>query len=288
MHSLPRAALLSSLIFATACAVPFDSASPTPQRPTVSSDTNLTAAGTIELESGVSYEAGESFDTPSVLKLGLSDSTELFVGFSPQRSTEVPGPNPRGAGDVVIGSRMRIYEEGDFSTALQLATRLPGGNGGDSGNRGESDFFIAGILGNQYDDLSVTGFYQLGLIGERGDDSIFAEHTVAFAAGAPASESVGLFGEVAGIFRPDLDSNAILATAGASWAWAPNLTLDGALMIGLTDDAPDYQLLLGLTWNLGGILPSSRSAVLVGRGDSNGNTNLNHGEEMNAGAGDEL
>jgi hypothetical protein len=262
MHSLPRAALLSSLLFATACSAPFETAAPTPQRPTVSSDTNLTAVGTIELESGVSYEAGESFDTPSALKLGLSEATELFVGFSPQRSTEVPGPNPRGAGDVVVGSRMRVHEDGDFSTAVQLATRIPGGNGGDSGNRGESDFFLAGILGNQYDNLSVTGFYQLGLIGERNDDSIFAEHTVALAAGAPASDTVGLFGEVAGIFRPDLDNNAILATAGATWAWAPNLTFDGALMIGLTDDAPDYQLLLGLTWNLGGILPSDRASAL--------------------------
>jgi hypothetical protein len=71
-----------------------------------------------------------------------------------------------------------------------------------------------------------------------------------------------VFGEVAGIFRPDLDTNAILATAGATWAWAPNLTLDGALMIGLNSDAPDYQLLLGLTWNLGGILPSSRASAL--------------------------
>ncbi len=262
MYPLPRAALLTSLLLATACSAPFDSATPTPQRPTVSTDTNLTAAGTVELESGLSYEAGESFDTPSALKLGLSETTELFVGFSPQRSTEVPGPNPRGAGDVVVGSRMRIHEEGDFSTAVQLATRIPGGNGGESGNSGESDFFLAGILGNQYDDMSVTGFYQLGLIGERNGDSIFAEHTVAFAAGAPASESVGVFGEVAGIFRPDLDTNAILATAGATWAWAPNLTLDSALMIGLNSDAPDYQLLLGLTWNLGGILPSSRASAL--------------------------
>jgi hypothetical protein len=274
MHSLPRAALLSSLLFATACSTPFETAAPTPQRPRVSSDTNLTAVGTIELESGVSYESGVSFDTPSALKLGLSETTELFVGFSPQRSTDVPGPNPRGAGDVVVGSRMRVLEDGDFAAAVQLATRLPGGNGGDSGNRGESDFFIAGILGNQYDDLSVTGFYQLGLIGERDSDSIFAEHTVALAAGAPASETVVLFGEVAGIFRPDLDSNAILATTGASWAWAPNLTLDGAVLIGLTDEAPDYQVLFGLTWNLGGFLPSSRGAELGRTAEANRGTEL--------------
>lgn len=240
------------------CTAPFDGATPTPQRPTVSSDTQLTAAGTIELESGVAFEASESFDTPSTLKLGLSENAEVFVGFSPQRSTEVPGPNPRGAGDVVIGSRMKLFEENSFATALQIATRLPGGNGGDSEGRGEADFFVAGIASDQYGELGVTGFYQLGLIGDGDDDSIFAEHTAALALSAPASETVGVFGEIAGIFRPDLDSNAILATGGASWAWAPNLTFDGAVLIGLTEDAPDYQLLVGLSWNLGGIPMANR------------------------------
>ena len=241
-----------------ACTAPFEGATPTPQRPTVSSDTNLTVAGTIELESGIAFEASESFDTPNTLKLGLSDTAEAFVGFSPQRSTEVPGPNPRGAGDFVIGSRMKVAEEGSFGAAVQIATRLPGGNGGDSEGREEADFFVAGMASDQFGDLGVTGFYQLGLIGDGDDDSILAEHTAALAVGVPASDSVGLFGEIAGIFRPDLDSNAVLATAGASWAWAPNLTLDGALQIGLTEDAPDYLLLFGMTWNLGGILQRPR------------------------------
>ena len=54
------------------CTAPFEGATPTPQRPTISSDTKLTAPGTIELESGVAFEASESFDTPKTLKLGLT------------------------------------------------------------------------------------------------------------------------------------------------------------------------------------------------------------------------
>lgn len=68
------------------CTAPFESATPTPHRPTVSSDANLTA---------------------------------------------------RGTGDVVTGSRMKLFEDNSFATALQFATRLPGGKGGDSEGRGE-------------------------------------------------------------------------------------------------------------------------------------------------------
>jgi len=223
----------------------------------VSSDTNLTAAGTLEFESGINFEASESFDIPSTLKLGLSETAEAFVSFSPQRSTEVDGPNPRGAGDVLVGTRLRVFAEDDFASALQLATRLPGGNGGDSSASGEADFFAAAIASQQFDSFGLVGFYQLGLIGDEADDSIFAEHTLAVAAGAPATESVAVFGEFAGIFRPDLDRNVLLGTAGASWAWAQNLSFDAALQIGLSEDAPDYQLLVGLTWNLGGVPSSS-------------------------------
>lgn len=258
--SIPtRLASLAGLLALSACSSPFQAATPTPQRPTVSSDTNLTAPGTIEIESGFAMEAGESFDLPNTLKLGLAETSEVFVGFSPQRSTSVPGPNPRGAGDVLVGTRARLFEDGDFATALQFATRLPGGNGGESSISGDTDFFLAGIVGNRMGELDVTGFYQLGLLGDGDDDSIFAEHTAALALSAAASDTVGVFGEIAAIFRPDLDTNVVLVTGGASWNWVPNLTWDGALLVGLTEDSPDYQLLVGLTWNLGGIPTAART-----------------------------
>lgn len=249
-------------LLGSGCSGPLATASPTPQRPTFSFDTNLTAAGTVELESGIAFEAGERFDTPSTLKIGITPSTELFVGFSPQRSTDVPGPNPRGAGDVLVGTRILFDDVADgWRKVGSLATRLPGGNAGDSGVSGESDFFMAGAIGRDFDGVGFTAFYQLGLIGDQADDSIFAEHTMALAAGLPIADQVSFFAEGAGVFRPDLDLNQLVGTFGAAWAWAPNVTLDAGLQLGLSDDAPDYQLLIGATWNLGGIPFAARNEL---------------------------
>ena len=79
-----RALPLALALCSTACTIERGFRTPaTPERPTVSSDTLMTAEGTLELETGLSIDPDDRFGTPSTLKYGLDSRSELFLGFEP-------------------------------------------------------------------------------------------------------------------------------------------------------------------------------------------------------------
>ena len=230
-----------------------DDITATPQRPTVSSDTSTTAEGTAELESGVAIDPGDSRDIPLTLKIGLNDRTELFTSWSPYQKVDLPGTDGRGPGDVFIGTRTRLFEEKESrpSGALQLQTKLPAADEDEGLGSGEVDFFGAGILTKNLGPVTTTGFYQLGFLGEVDDDGTDLEHTFAIAASTSIGDGFSVFGEAAGIFTPEADDEQVFATTGIAFSPGSSIVFDAAVVTGLSDDAPDFQILFGVTTNLG-------------------------------------
>lgn len=84
------------------------------------------------------------------------------------------------------------------------------------------------------------------------------EHSVALAGSAGLYRSLGAFGEVAGVFNDDIHQNSVFTTLGLAFGVSSSLVFDVAFVAGLSEDAPDFQLLVGFTANLGRI--SGRSA----------------------------
>lgn len=251
-----RTAIVSLLVLPllAACAVHAEPATAaTPQRPTVSANTKTTATDTVELEAGVSVDPSDTFDSPLRLKYGLGPRTEFAVRFSPLVYLSRPGDDGNGIGDLFLGTKHRIVEQdGDWpSLAFGLITKLPAASTVEGIGSGEIDFFAEGIASADYDDVSLTAYYKFGALGAPRARGVDGQHTGALAASVPLGGDFGAFGEVAGVFDDERRQDAVFTTLGVTHQPLVNLVLDGGVVVGLSDDAPDLAVIVGMTLNFG-------------------------------------
>ena len=228
---------------------------PTPQRPTFAPTTQVTAAGTIEIEAGGEIDPDDRHGIPLTAKFGVSENSEVFVSWSPYQFENRDGDDGEGMGDTVIGMRERMIDLGPDSPSIayQLKTKLPTASERRGLGTGEIDFFAGVVLERPWRESMVAGFYQLGVLGdpEGGDPDL--QHAISIAARGSFSESLRLFAEVVGIITPEQDLEEVTTTAGFTIPGSDGWIFDLGCSLGLTEDAPDFSLMFGLTVNLGGI-----------------------------------
>ena len=229
----------------------------TPQRPSYSSDASTTAHQTVEIEMGLAADETDAIDSPVNVKWGATRATELFLGFSPYASIK-PGPEREsGFGDVIAGARVRFLDEreGRPAAAVQMTAKLPAADDGAGLGTGETDVFGAGILTKTFDRTTVVWFYQLGVLGNPAQADVDLEHGGAVAFARPIAQNLGGFVEFAGVFTPDQDITNVFTTIGIGYGLRANIILDAAIAVGLSDDAVDWVGNVGLTANLGSLVP---------------------------------
>lgn len=256
MNSARLAAEAALLSFLFSCASPNTSwregaeTQVSPQRPTYSSSTVTTAAGTLELEGGLLSDRGDGASTPATLKYGIDESREATLGFSPIVAADAGGT---GFGDLLLGYRQRLTElkEDDLSVGWMASLKLPTANEDKGLGTGEVDVFVAGIGTLPVEEWMVTGFAQMGLVGDQYGSGMDGQMGLAAAASRPLEGGAGVFGELAGVFTPDQNYDSLFTTLGGTWSPTPGLAFDMGFVIGLTSDAPDFQFVIGLTRNFG-------------------------------------
>ena len=242
-------------VAAVGCAGP--PAIPTPQRPTFASSTQTTAPGTMEIVAGISVDPGDRNSVPMTAKLGVTENSEIFVSWAPYNWVDRSAAqgNAEGIGDVEIGMRERVLDFGPNEPAIayQFKTKLPTASARQEIGTEEMDFFAAAMLEMPYGSATLLGFYQLGFLGDPtgGDPDI--QHGLSVSGSIPVAESFGAFGEIAGIITPELDDEQLIATGGVTYPIMDGWLFDAAVAVGLSNDAPDLQFLVGVTVNLGGI-----------------------------------
>lgn len=247
-----KPALAAASLLACACQVAPGSVAPaTPQRPTLSSDTSTTPDGLFEVEAGIARDDAVSLDSPLTLKYGAAEGTELSLGWSPYVERTASPRDDRGPGDVVVGLRHRLGEQGDVSYALLGLVKIPTADDPEIGT-GEIDAQLAGISSTSFGDLGATLYYSLGAVGDPAGGTAVS-HAGALALSHPIADSTTLFGEVAGVIVPELDGENVFTTLGVAHALEPSTVLDAAVVLGLSDEAADWQALIGITRNLGRI-----------------------------------
>lgn len=219
----------------------------TAQRPLLSADTATVPDGEHELEVGTRIDHDDELDLPTALKFGAGERSEIFVEFSPWVHVQ---HDLDGHSDLLLGGRHRFVDGGfdGLSLAVQSGVDLPIGD--DLADTGYTDGFAAAIATRRWNTLAVTAFYQLGAIGQ-GDARFDFEQLGALAVACSFDQRVGAFAEVAGVLRPEFDSEAAVFTAGLTYATSPGCVLDLAVADGRGDDAPDLQVFLGATIGLG-------------------------------------
>jgi hypothetical protein len=254
--SIRQLAVLTPLLAAACANLPETGERVTPQRPTFSSSPMTVAKETVELEGGLFLGDGGQIDSPMRLKYGYDAATEVFLQAAPLRRNNFSGSEETGFGDVSFGIRGRVREETEEepSLALGLEIKLPVADHEKALGSGETDVLFSGSMGKQIDKYYVTGYYELGLLGEVGDGGIDIGHGLAVAGSMPARDDLSAYGELAGIFIPEADVDALFTTWGVAYTVAPYLVFDVGLQLGLSDDANDFALLVGFTRNFGHFL----------------------------------
>lgn len=250
-----------ALLPLAACGINPGKGSPvTPQRPTLSSDTNTTAVGSIEMEVGTSFDPGDSTAIPLVLKYGLSEGKEIFVGASVLQHVEFMGSTEVGFGDMILGGRMRFHEGEKFSAAGLLTMKLPTADETSGLGSGETDFLGAGIMTAPLGDTgSITGYYEFGLLGDP-TGGVNTQHLFAVSPSVAIAEDLSLFGELA-IYKIQGSSDPSLLMLGMAKTLAPDMIADAGVVFGVNDAAPDFSLFVGMTINLGPAMTQSEDAM---------------------------
>lgn len=263
MHTLPqRFVVCSTLVLLTACAAQRGpGATPTPQRPTLSHNTQTTALGTYELEAGVEVDPNDFLDTPMLMKFGVTDRTEFVFGGSPLR--RIDSPSETGLGDAVLGARHRIVDETENDPAIAVATliKLPIADRDDGLGSGETDVKFSIAAQKQYDQVNAVGYYALGLLGAPNSDGLDLEHDLALAGSTSVDQNLDVFAELGGVFIPEYDYESVFVTTGGAFVLGPATIFDVGVRVGLTPNAPDFIVFAGLTHNFG----RSATASLSGR-----------------------
>jgi len=225
-----------------------------PQRPTFSQDTYTTPNGMLELEAGANVQFRKNSSVPTYVKYGAGERTEIYVGADVLKAVEdSTGDTHTGFGDVNVGVRHRLRDKDEFEpgVAFQLRTKLPTASTNNNLGSGETDWFL-GLSGEQdYKGNTFVGFYELGILGEQFEPETDIEHLFAAAGYTPINKQFEGYGEAAFDWIPEQSYDSLTVAGGVFYKVNPSLWLDIGLRVGLSDDAPDYQILFGLTRALG-------------------------------------
>ena len=134
------------LLASSGCAAFGEDALPaSPRRPTFAPGVGITQKGAVELEAGFLIDRHDFMDFPVLVKTGVSDQTEYFVGISPHRREATRNGYRGSFGDTIIGTRTKFVEQGDGipDAAIQLETKLPTADEDRISSTEEIDFFAS-------------------------------------------------------------------------------------------------------------------------------------------------
>ena len=249
-----RIVVLSALSFLQSCLLgPRSGAVAVSQRPFFSSDIYTVEEGSAQIEAGATVDPKDRIDTPALGTYGTSERSQLMLGWSPWVHVDRPGNDGDGPGDMLVGFKHRFFDPTETlpGAALQLFTKLPSGSTNEGISSGEIDFFANGIVTQKFDDWSLSGNYELGVLGEANDTGTDLQHAIAIAASRPISEQLSAFGELLGILQPEQNQERAQLGLGIAWSPRKSTVLDAGLSFGLDHDAPDFQLFFGITVNFG-------------------------------------
>ncbi|MCB9915927.1 MAG: hypothetical protein H6828_12425 [Planctomycetes bacterium] len=225
------------------------------QRPFIGRDTQTTPDSFFELEGGVSSLTGDGLEVPVTLKYGMGPRSEFFVGSSPYKMVDHNelAPDGSGWGDSILGVRHRFRDKDMYYPAVgfQVATKVPTGRESKGLGTGEMDLLGMIMAEQTYQGFDVAASYQLGVLGDPVGNGFDHEHTLAVQGRRPVSQQLVAFGETAFVFAPEQNRDELTVMGGLEFVIDDFTLFDVALRAGVSDDAPDLQLVFGFTRTLG-------------------------------------
>jgi hypothetical protein len=236
-------------------------------RPDQTESTAIVPPGRTQVELGATLvrndeaEIGvELWQVPGTLvRVGLGDRVELRLGWDGWLEEEIEvgraGATEDGFGDASIGAKVRLRDGGGLSPTISLiaSSSVPAGEEPFSSDRFDPAFRLT--VSHDLDGGIGLG-YNVGLETAsepkvEGGSTTLASAIYTLSAGFPAGERGGFFVELFGEVPTSAEGGpAHLFDAGVTWLMRPNVQLDAAAGVGLSDDAPDWFAGVGLSVRL--------------------------------------
>lgn len=242
-------------------------------RPDQTESTSIVQPGSVQLEIGVTRSEFEddlvdlrATSYPEVLaRIGVTRAIELRVGFDGYQSFNqrvkvptlekqfAPVPEPEeGAADASLGAKFYMASEKGVRPEMAVMTTLSIPSGEDELSTNHVDPSFRFLFSHTLTDRLSLG-YNLGAAWATEDDLddrdtiSNAEWTLALGIGA--TERLGFFVEAfgeTGLSAEGGPANSI--DGGLTWLIRPNLQLDAAVGVGVTDRADDRFFGVGISW----------------------------------------
>ena len=221
-----------------------------PQRPSLGSTAATTEAGYVEMEAGGVF-ANDGFSTPVRFRLGLGRIAEAYLGFSPIVGVDTDEGTETGFGDTVLGAKIRFFESADGDAAVEGFVKLPTADEDKGLGTGAVDagfrFIASRAWGMNQFHFNLGGDFA-GVPDATSND---ARWTLSLMWARTFESRLGMYGELFVQFLPAADDENISTQWGVIYVLNPSLVLDAGVNIGLSDDAPDLQVRMGITKVLG-------------------------------------
>jgi len=222
----------------------------TPQRPSKSTDANTAAVGYVEMETGVAYDS-RAFNSSVLFRVGLRRRVEFYIGFDPFITREVDDETERGIGDTLLGGKWRFFEAQEGDAAVEVFVKIPSAEEDKGLGTGDLDlgfrFIASRTWGKDHWDFNLGGDFA----GVQDSGSNEARWTTILTWSRPWGDRLGHYGEVFLQFLPAIDDESITTDWGLTYRLNPSFVLDAGINVGLSDDAPNFQFVVGLTKVLG-------------------------------------
>lgn len=190
----------------------------------------------------------------SVLKLGLSERSDLQVGFTPYVHAETRAGSARstvsGLGDLTVRYKHRLTRD---SAPVQVGVipfvKLPTANG-DIGNGKVEGGLAVPIAVSTGSPVTVVLGPELDLLADADGDGRHAALVNLVNFSGPIADGLTLAGELWTMTNFDPARTVTLASADAALAYVVTnrLQIDGGANFGLNDDTPDVELYAGLSF----------------------------------------
>jgi hypothetical protein len=224
-----------------------------PYRPSVATPAELPAPGWPELEAGYAWLKGgdtaRSQSSPISFKLAWNDSWAVLIGTDAyQWQRDYDGSTAHSGGDTTLTVKYKLPVDehlafgAEFGVALPTARPPIGSGRTDWGINTIASFDYPGV----HVDVNVGGSHLGGVDDEQGP----WQGGWAIAASHPLNEQFGLTGELSGLVQRGTSAQA-QALAALNWNVSRALVLDVAAAGGLSRAAPNWQLMAGMTVQVG-------------------------------------
>jgi len=224
-----------------------------PYRPSVATPAELPAPGWPELEAGMQWAKGgdtaRSQSSPVTFKLAWNKSWAILIGTDIhdwQRAYD--GGTAHSGGDTTLTLKYKLPVNDNLALGAELGVALPTAR--PPIGSGRTDWGINTIASFDYPGIHVDVNAAGARVGSVDTGQGPWQGAWAIAASHPLDDQFGITGEVSGIVQRGTSAQA-QGLAALNYNVSRALVLDVAVAAGLSRAAPDWQLMAGMTIQLG-------------------------------------